>query len=311
MTGWVFPECDLCGEREGPHILRLPHPEAPGGAAFIKECSGCGLKRLWPRPGEEIVQRYYDVLYGPDVGRQRSPLKQALWDLLRDGASGAPGRGKTIRILHPFLQIVGDYLFDINVSLDRTAPLRILDIGCGFGDLLLYWQSKGAEARGIDFDMRAVELARKLGLTVMHGDPLKNNITMESFDVVVLNHSLEHFPSPLAILHKVRKLLTSPGEVHIAVPNIASGGFQILRQNWEGIRLPVHFWFFEPETIIQLLKRAGFHNIRLMTKYPQQFFFSRLRDIRSVSKLRTFIEILKISVTRSDGGDTIKTIATA
>jgi SAM-dependent methyltransferase len=309
MTGWVFPECDLCGEMAGNHILRLPHPDAPGGETFIRECKGCGLKRLWPRPGQDIIQCYYGSDYGAYLGRQRSGLKQGLWDLLRDGASGAPGRGKMLRMLFPFFQTWGDYLFDINISLDKNVPLRILDIGCGFGDLLLYWQSRGAEAVGIDFDIQAAEVAKKLKVTVIHGNTLHQDLETGSFDVVALNHSLEHFPSPLAVLQKAYNLLKPHGELHVAVPNIVSGGFYFLRQNWEAISLPVHFWFFEPQSILKVLRKAGFQDIRLMTKYPQQFFFSRLKDTHTISQLKIFLNILKFHITHSYGGDTIKTIA--
>ncbi len=309
MSGWVFPECDLCGEVEGADILKLQHADAPEGAAFIRECKCCGLKRLWPRPGEDIIQRYYGSNYGAYLGRKRSPLKQVLWDLLRDGASGAPVRGRTFRSLSPFFRIVGDYLFDINVSLDRKFPPRILDIGCGFGDLLLYWQSRGAEVLGIDFDIRAVEMAKKHGLTVIHGNPLKNKLLPGSFDAVVLNHSLEHFASPLAILQIASDLLQKGGELHIAVPNISSGGFYVLRQDWEHISLPVHFWFFEPHTILKYLQKIDFIKIKIMTKYPQQFFLSRLKSLNSIPQLRNFLTILKFYITGSFNGDTIKVIA--
>ncbi len=131
-TGWVFPECDLCGETEGRDILRLEHPEAPGGAAFVRECRGCGLKRLWPRPGQEIIRRYYGVRDGAFPGRQRSPWKQAFWDLWRDGAAGAPSRGKALRFLDPFFRKFGDYLFDLNVSLDREVPPPYFGYGLWF-----------------------------------------------------------------------------------------------------------------------------------------------------------------------------------
>lgn len=91
-SSWIFGTCDLCGESGGKDILALPHADAPAGLAFIRQCRGCGLRRLWPRPGDDIISRYYASDYGAYVGRRRSPLKQGLWDLLRDGASGAPGR---------------------------------------------------------------------------------------------------------------------------------------------------------------------------------------------------------------------------
>ena len=303
MSGWVFPACDLCGGTAGTDILRLPHADAPGGAAFIRECRGCGLKRLWPRPGPDIIQRYYAADYEAYLGRQRSRLKQALWDLWRDGASKTPQRSKALRLLNPLFQIAGDYLFDINVSLDREVPPRILDIGCGFGDLLIYWQSRGADVLGIDFEARAVAMAKKNNVTVIHGNVLDVNIMPGSFDVAVLNHSLEHFQNPLSVLKKCLGVLKPHGELHLAVPNIAGVFFDILGRHWEGLSFPVHFWFFEPDTIIALLRKAGFHTFNLWTKYPHQFFFSRLRHTSGL--------ITRGDIFRPARGDTLKAIASA
>jgi hypothetical protein len=58
-SGWEISRCDLCGEVGGEDILTLGHQDAPGGVAFIRQCQGCGLKRLWPRPGKDAILQYY------------------------------------------------------------------------------------------------------------------------------------------------------------------------------------------------------------------------------------------------------------
>jgi ribosomal protein L11 methylase PrmA len=72
---------------------------------------------------------------------------------------------------------------------------RIIDIGCGFGDLLFYWKSRGVDAVGVDADERAVKMAHSLGLSVLKGgNGEQQNISSESFDVAVFNHSLNMYP---------------------------------------------------------------------------------------------------------------------
>lgn len=47
--------------------------------------------------------------------------------------------------------------------LPNVSGLNILDVGCGFGRLTRLFAERGAQAVGIDFSARAIELARKHG----------------------------------------------------------------------------------------------------------------------------------------------------
>jgi SAM-dependent methyltransferase len=305
MSHWVFGACDLCGETEGEDLLALRHADAPGEVAFIRQCHGCGLKRLWPRPGVQIIHRYYASDSSAYAGRRRSPLKQAVWDFLRDGASGAPGRGRTLRPLRPFFRLAADWAFDINVPLDRNPLPRILDVGCGFGDLLLYWKSKGAETLGVDFDGRAVSLAEKLGLRVLLGELEEQNLPAESFDVVVFNHSLEHLPSPLSVLRQAAGLVRRGGTIHLAIPNGGSVGLEVEAEEWGDLSFPIHFWFFDSETLSRSLELAGFRRVRLHSNNMWRGRLSRLKfSPRSPSVLR-ILKILNESRKRNLSGDII------
>lgn len=263
---WQFEVCDLCGETAGTDFLELPHPDAPGGSAFLRRCSGCGLRRLWPRPGPEIISRYYPSNAGAFVGRRRSKLKQALWNLLRDGASGAPGRGRALRPLRGLFRLFAQWQFDTNVPLNKDPLPRIIDIGCGFGDLLLYWSSRGAETLGVDLDERAVRVGRSAGLCILHGELDKQGLPAESFDVAVLNHSLEHVPCPLGVLRETARILRPGGTIHLALPNGASTGLETEKTSWASLSFPIHFWFFDAETLLHALKSAGFRDVKLRTQ---------------------------------------------
>lgn len=68
---------------------------------------------------------------------------------------------------------------------------RVLDVGCGAGDTIIYLARKGYEVMGIDFVPRAIEItskrARKAGLTiplVVH-DALQLDELGEKFDTVI------------------------------------------------------------------------------------------------------------------------------
>lgn len=206
----------------------------------------------------------------------RSPLKQALWDFIRDVSLGAPGRCQSFRFLRPLFHPLAEILFDINVPF-TSIPLRILDIGCGFGDFLYYCQQRGAETLGVDFNARAVEMAQKMGVKVLHGALENQDLPAEYFDVAIASHSLEHLPSPIRTLRHVANLLRPGGTIHLAVPNAASAGCKLEGTGWIGMSFPIHFWFFDKVTMGCALKEAGFHNIRLRTRNLWQLILPRLK----------------------------------
>jgi SAM-dependent methyltransferase len=294
-SGWIYPRCDLCGGIEGDDFLTLKHRDAPGGVAFIRRCQECGLKRLWPRPGDETLSRYYPSYYGAYIGRRRTPFKQALWDLLRDGASGAPGRGRNLWLLRSLFRLLADGAFDINVPLNKDPLPRIIDVGCGFGDLLLYWGSRGADALGVDLDERAVRMAEKLGLHVVQGTLKEQCFPSKSFDVAVFNHSLEHLPSPLADLEEAARLLRPGGMIYITVPNGASAGLELEKEAWDALCFPVHLWLFDVVSLERSLKAAGFGRVKVKTKNMWRHRVKKLKDTGGSHSVIMIWQLLKKS----------------
>lgn len=81
-------------------------------------------------------------------------------------------------------------------------PLRLLDLGCGGGDLLVWladrFRRDGAEveALGADPDERAIRFARERpappGVRFVRADAARLVVAGERFDVVVSNHLLHH-----------------------------------------------------------------------------------------------------------------------
>jgi methionine biosynthesis protein MetW len=71
---------------------------------------------------------------------------------------------------------------------------RVLDLGCGNGDLLyLIAREKGAKVQGIEANDAAISECVKKGLSVYHSD-LESGLTEypdQSFDYVILNQSMQ------------------------------------------------------------------------------------------------------------------------
>jgi len=257
-AGWESVPCPVCGAREAAPVLDLPHPDAPGGLSRVVQCAGCGLRRLEPRPTMAVIGKYYGGGYNAFIGRTRGAAKQARWDFLRDSGAGAPGRGAGARLLRPFTRPFADWAFDITIPLDGGKPPRVIEIGCGYGDLLMYLKSRGCEVQGVDMDPGAAAVGAQHGVPIHVGHVTDLKLPAGSFDRAVMCHSLEHVPDPREQLAELARLLRPGGVLHIAVPNGKSAGLRLEGRAWLHLSHPLHLWFFDSLTLKRLAGECGF-----------------------------------------------------
>jgi len=139
-------------------------------------------------------------------------------------------------------------------------PGNLLDIGCAEGTSLLIGQKRGWEAEGIEVSQKAVDFGKKhFGLDIKRGDfEAIDDFGRKHYDVVVLNHLLEHLESPKSALVKARTLLKDGGLVFVGTPNVDSFWAKLLRERWFPWQPEQHLWHFQMKHLNSLLKSAGF-----------------------------------------------------
>lgn len=100
----------------------------------------------------------------------------------------------------------------------QKSGIKILDFGCGRGELLSELQKHGYQTYGFDIDTMCVELSSQYG-TVRQGkvEDLTKLYEPRCFDLVIASHVLEHIPYPVQALTELMKF-TRFG-VLVAVPN--------------------------------------------------------------------------------------------
>lgn len=161
---------------------------------------------------------------------------------------------------HPLRIVTRDLL--LRVMPERA---RILDLGCGSGDLLAILGEISADVVGVDHSAEQVDLAR-LHLAEKGLDNVRVFVTDgmkylqgvgEPVDVVVLSHILEHFEDPSAILRGVVELCSF---VYVEVPDFES---QMSNEFRRLLGRPLifsdldHIWEFDRQEITELLEGAG------------------------------------------------------
>jgi ubiquinone/menaquinone biosynthesis C-methylase UbiE len=103
------------------------------------------------------------------------------------------------------------------VVLDAVAevgPRRVLEIGCGMGELAERMQNElGVELIALDLSPRMVELTRARGVDARLGDVQHLSFDGGVFDVVVAAWMLYHVPDLDLALSEIRRVLRPGGRL--------------------------------------------------------------------------------------------------
>jgi 2-polyprenyl-3-methyl-5-hydroxy-6-metoxy-1,4-benzoquinol methylase len=142
----------------------------------------------------------------------------------------------------------------------RWVPRRVkvLDIGCGFGESLGYHRQRDCEAEGVEADSNAARVAARHGLTIRIGLFDASQYAPQSFDVVTLDQVIEHVRDPDDLLQGVHRVLKPGGTVVLSTPNAAGWGARSFGRKWIHWHSPYHLQFFSRRSLLQLAQRSGF-----------------------------------------------------
>jgi O-antigen chain-terminating methyltransferase len=145
---------------------------------------------------------------------------------------------------------------------------RVLDIGCGRGEMLSALKESGTGARGIDLNAEMVAVACDRGLDAARADALEylSSLPDESLDGLIATQVLEHLEPPylMRLLDAAaRKLLPgSPIVLETINPACWLAFFSSYIRDFTHVR-PVH-----PETLQYLLRASGFERVDIQYSAP-------------------------------------------
>ena len=110
---------------------------------------------------------------------------------------------------------------DLAVIAAHVRPgTRVLDIGCGEGELMAALAARGCDARGMEIDPVLVERSVARGLSVMQGDADRDlaDYPDNSFDYAILSQTLQTAARPDRMLDE---LLRVGRQAFVSFPNFA------------------------------------------------------------------------------------------
>ncbi|MFH1782714.1 MAG: class I SAM-dependent methyltransferase [Candidatus Omnitrophota bacterium] len=162
----------------------------------------------------------------------------------------------------------------MNLVVKHKKEGRLLDVGCSIGLLLEEAKRLGFKAEGIELNKKASEICLSKGLTVKSG-MLKDVLNPgESFDVIILNHVLEHIVELNGFIEDIKDFVAEKGIVVIGVPNHNSLVARLYKARWYGWGNGEHVWHFDRGSFGNLLSNNGF-KIKEIIQNSQYYPFSK------------------------------------
>ena len=142
---------------------------------------------------------------------------------------------------------------------------RLLDIGCGAGNLLQAARKNGWNAQGLDVSAGAVQHVRSLGYEVFEGELQDAAFPAQHFDVVTAAELLEHLIDPRPLLQEVARILRPGGLFWTTTPHARGLSGRMLGLKWRCVWPPEHLQLFSIRGLTKLLRDAGFRQLRMQT----------------------------------------------
>lgn len=137
--------------------------------------------------------------------------------------------------------------------------VKVLDIGCGFGQTLAYHKARGCAVYGVEVDENIRRVAEKFGLNVHIGlfDP--NLYEPDFFDYVTLDQVIEHVTDPIETLRGVACVLKLGGMAILSTPNAHGWGAKLFGRRWINWHAPYHLHHFSVASMRIVAEKAGLH----------------------------------------------------
>lgn len=209
--------------REGTHKI-VSQTDRRGNPLKTVVCMETGLVRNDPVPGDDELAKFYAEDYRKDYKSSEKPRKR--------------------QILRNFRRVAA-HVAEFSDVLDAAGD--VLDVGAGSGEFAFLMTQRGKSVTGIEPNKGYAAYCRDdLGLDVRTEHLEGDLFDAESYDLIRLNHVLEHLNDPVRYLSMIGAWLRPEGVLYVEVPNIETYCREKSRGNMFHYG---HIWNFNPWTL--------------------------------------------------------------
>jgi len=225
--------CPLCGSKTQKNIRKNI------GLTVVK-CS-CGLYFVNPQPTKIFLLKWYNesFYYNP----------KSKENITRENRNNR----------------VHQKVYEIIVSSKNKG--NILDIGCGPGSLLDYFDKKKYSLTGTEYSDIEIKKAKKITQDIYKGDFLNIHFH-KKFDIITMTEVLEHTQKPFDYLKKIYSDLNNNGLIVITVPN----NDWMLMKGYKNDLTTMHLFYFNKKNMSEFLKKSGFKDIKFDINWKANYY---------------------------------------
>lgn len=222
--------CLLCDTQSRTPVAMTDRYQLP---APLWLCETCGLVYQNPRLDSDSLK----LFYAEEYRRLYRGTNRVTPDYIDRGLN----RGKNI----------ASYL----TSQGITPGKNVLEMGCGPAGILKHFANLGHDVIGTEWDRECVAMGNQLGVRVIYGGLPELRALGKSFDLIILNHFVEHLEEPLNFLRDLKSLLSAEGVLYIEVPGIRDPE---RKEAFSDTLQLAHLTYFDRTTLSLLLQKAGY-----------------------------------------------------
>jgi len=227
--------CDLCGHRLSHNCFCLARGEV--------------VVHDFRARVSTVVCRTCKFIFQPEVFSEESLMRLYAQDRGFETAESET----TSALVRRYREFRQAFITEALEGMASKAVLRILDVGGGIGDCTEHLATKHdvTVLDANDTPPRNPKVTKLVG-------PFQTTSFSKPFDVIVMNHILEHVFSPNTLLSRARDLLTPGGRLVVEVPYELYTPLVFRRTgDWR------HVAYFSRDTLRKHLTKAGFATHRL------------------------------------------------
>jgi SAM-dependent methyltransferase len=256
--------CGVCGSRELEHLFDAgDYIYGNSGRWPYARCRGCGVVLMSPRILPSRIGAFYPQTYYTNESQgglgDRPSFRNQLKQALLVSSFHYPRRPLPLlpRLAAWMLRPLWLKTPPIRRQIHWAPGGRVLDVGCGNGEMLDQYRAAGWTTVGVEPGPDSAALARAKGHLVVTGLLEDAGFEAASFEAITLWDALEHIPNPAQVMAEVFRLLKPGGRVYLHVPNYGSWYARHWQDRWFMFTAPLHYFHYTSATLTALLERAG------------------------------------------------------
>lgn len=216
-------------------VCKTPAPNSSKNQSIVS-CSACGTGWTFIQDEVDSAALYVDEVYAI-VDNRKSIFERVIFS-------------EAEKILKKAKQI------------NREAH-SVLDFGSGKGQFLAVAKQMGWNGLGIETAQKRADFANeKYGVEVLTELYTEGEIGTGNFDLITLNHVLEHLPEPISLVNVVLEENLAPtGLIYIEVPRADSWQAKLARESWIHWDIPRHLTHWTEANLEAQFSKIGFEKV--------------------------------------------------